>query len=125
VIIEQNLFTLLSTVAQITALCGTRIYPAVLPEKAILPAIHYLFVGGSSKATNDTYGVQEYRVEINCWGNSYSDAVTLRNAVRSAIDQYDQNGIFVRFMQPTDFFDHEALQYRAMAEFYIISNFSN
>jgi hypothetical protein len=122
--IEESLFTLLSTAAQITALCGTRIYPAVLPEKAILPAIHYLFVGGSSQATNDTYGVQEYRVEVNCWGNSYNDAVTLRHAVIATLAQYRDANMFIRFLMNRDLFEHDALQYRAIAEFYLTANFT-
>jgi hypothetical protein len=107
-----------------TALATGGIYPAALPKDATFPAIHYLFVGGSSKATQDTYGTQRYRVEVNAWGNSYSDAITLRHAIIAALSQYSANGIFISFIQPADFFDHELLEFRAMAEFYISSNFS-
>jgi hypothetical protein len=122
--IEQQFFAALSTPAAVTAICGNRIFPLVLPTVVQLPAIHYSFVGGSSQATQDTYGAQRYRVEVNCWGESYGDAVTLRHAVIAALDQYNQSGIFIEFLQSTDFFDHELLQYRAMTEFYVHSNFT-
>lgn len=121
--IETDFYTLLSSQAAVTDLCGSRIYPVVLPTGPTLPAIHYLFVGGSSQATQDTRGTQRYRVEVNSWGTTYGDAVTLRAAVVNSLDQYNQNGLFIRFLQNTDFFDHDLLQYRAMAEFYVHSNF--
>jgi Protein of unknown function (DUF3168) len=108
----------------VTTLATGGIYPVRLPTDATFPAIHYLFVGGSSKATQDSYGNQRYRVEVNSWGNSYQDAVTLRHAVIAALSQYSANGIFISFVSLTDFDDHELLEFRAMAEFYIYDNFN-
>jgi hypothetical protein len=110
--------------ASITALAKGGIYPGKLPKDATFPAIHYLFVGGSSQPTQDTFGTQRYRVEVNAWGDSYYDAITLRHAIIAALSLYSQNGVFISFIQPTDFFDHELLEFRAMAEFYINSNFT-
>jgi hypothetical protein len=108
----------------VTTLATGGIYPVALPKDATFPAIHYLFVGGSSKATQDTYGTQRYRLEVNAWGDSYSDAVTLRHAIIAALSQYSANGVSISFSQPTDFFDHDLLEFRAMAEFYVTSNFT-
>jgi hypothetical protein len=109
----------------IAALATGGIYPAALPKDATFPAIHYLFVGGSSKATQDTFGTQRYLVEVNAWGDSYEDAVTLRHAIISALSQYSANGVFISYIQPTDLFDHDLLEFRAMAEFYVTSNFTS
>ncbi|RZU39331.1 DUF3168 domain-containing protein [Edaphobacter modestus] len=122
--IEQVFAAALSSNPAIQAICGTRVYPLVVPTDSPMPAITYRFVGGSSKATVDTYGTQRSRVEVSCWGNSYGDAVTLRTAVIGALSQYSQNGVFISFLQTIDDFDHEVLQYPASAEFYIFSNFS-
>ncbi len=122
--IEQQLFSILSSALPITTICDSRIYPLVLPTDPTLPAITYSLVGGSSRSTQDTQGNQRYRIEVNCWGNTYGDAVTLRYAVISALGQYSADGIFISLIQPTDFFDHDLLQYRAMAEFYVFSNFN-
>src|SRR5580692_4778052 len=97
----------------VTTLATGGIYPVRLPTDATFPAIHYVFVGGSSKATQDSYGNQRYRVEVNSWGNSYQDAVTLRHAVIAALSQYSANGIFISFVSLTDFDDHELLEFRA------------
>lgn len=108
----------------ITALAVGGIYPAVLPkDQPVWPAIHYLFVGGSTKATQDTYGTQRQRVEVSCWGKSYGDAVTLRHAVIAALAQYNEAGIFISLIQTIDFYDDDFLEYRAMVEFYVTSNF--
>jgi hypothetical protein len=109
----------------ITALAVGGIFPAALPkDQTVWPAIHYLFVGGSSTATQDTYGTQRQRVEVSCWGKSYNDAITLRHAVIAALAQYNQQGIFISHIQNIDFYDHDLLEYRAMVEFYVTSNFT-
>jgi hypothetical protein len=121
--VETDFYTILSSPAPIQEICGSRIYPLVLPDAVVLPAIHYAFVGGSSTSTFDTRGSQKYRVEVNCWGETYGDAVTLRAAVAAALDGYNNGRIKINFLQPTDFFAHELLQYRACAEFYLYTNF--
>lgn len=117
---ETELFTALSSAATVTALCGTRIYPLVLPKDPTLPAIDYKFVGGSNTPTFDSMGAQRYRVEVNCWGDTYLDAVTLRNAVIKALSGYNSGSMSISFLMPQDFFDDDLLQYRALAEFYVL-----
>jgi hypothetical protein len=121
--VETDFYTALSSPAAITALCASRIYPLLLPTEVVLPAIDYSFVGGSSASTFDTTGTQKYRVEVNCWGETYADSVTLRAAVVAALNCYVNGKTSIQFLQPTDFFDHELMQYRAMAEFYIFTSF--
>jgi hypothetical protein len=121
-VIEQLLYALLSSTASITAITGPRIYPLLLPQDPTLPAIDYSFIGGSSSPTFTTKGYKRYRVEINCWGNTYSDAVTLRSTVTAALDGYSDGNMSILLISPRDLFDHELLQYQAMAEFYVTSN---
>jgi hypothetical protein len=117
--IESSLFDVLSTAAAITSLVGTRVYPVVLPTDPTLPALVYLFVGGTGQPSFSTRGMQKARVEINCWGTSYSSAVTLREAVIQTLAGYSDENFEAMYMQSIDFFDHDLLQYRATAEFYI------
>lgn len=121
--IEQEFYQVLSEATSVTAICSQRIYPLVLPKGADLPAIEYTFVGGSSTGTQDTRGSQRYRVEVNCWGSTYSEAVTLRHAVISELDQYRDDNLYIQWLQNVDLFDHDLEQYRAMAELYLYSNF--
>lgn len=117
--IESQFFSVLSSASGVTALVGSRIYPVILPTDVTLPAIDYTFVGGSSHPTLTTTGTQKYRLEVNCWGKTYSDAVTLRAAVISALNGYLDGNMSIQLLMPQDFFDHELLQFRAMVEFYI------
>lgn len=120
--IESTLYSILSSASAITAITATHIYPLVIPDGSPLPAIEYSIVGGAAKATFDTRGTIRLRVEINCWGSTYGDAVSLRNAVVQSLDGYNQQGVSIQLLQPSDFFDHELLQYRAMAEFYVYAS---
>ena len=120
--IETQIYSVLSSAPALSALCGSRIYPLVLPDEVTMPAISYIFVGGSSKSTQDTRGSQKYRLEVNCWSNTYLSAVTLRNAVIDTLDSYNQNGLFISFLQPLDLFDHDLLNFRAVTEFYVYFN---
>lgn len=120
--IESTLFSLLSTSPSITAICNTRIYPVVLPTEVTLPAIHYLIVGGAVKPTNDTHGTIRVRVEVSCWGNTYGDAVNLRDAVVQSLDSYSGEGINIQYLMPQDLFDHELMQFRAICEFYVFAS---
>jgi hypothetical protein len=117
--IESAFYSVLANCPAITALAGSRIYPLVIPEDSTLPAIDYGIIGGSSTPTFTTPGTSRYRVEINCWGHTYGDAVTLRGAVITNLSGYLDVNMSIQLIQPQDFFDHELLQYRAMAEFYI------
>ena len=113
--IELTVASILSSAPAISALVGTRVYPVTIPTDPTLPALDYKIVGGSSTATQDTYGNQRYRLEVNCWGDTYSDAVTLRAAVVATLSQYSADGVFISYLMPQDFYDDELLQYRAVA----------
>ena len=116
--IELKLAAVLTSAPPITALVGTRTYPVTLPTDPTLPALDYKIVGASTSPTFETSGLTKYRVEVNSWGNTYSDAVTLRDAVIGVLNGYQDANLTINLIQPTDFFDSDLLQYRAMAEFY-------
>lgn len=123
--IEQGIYSLLRNDAGVAALAGTRVFPVLLPESPTLPALTYQVVGGSSDQTFETSGYQRLRVQLDCWGESYADAVTLRAAVSKAVDGYQgplSDGTFLldaQTLQTADFFEQEARQYRAMLEVYL------
>ncbi len=119
--IEATLYTALSASA-VTAICDSRIYPLTLPTDCTLPAIDYKFVGGSNVPTFDSMGAQRYRVEVNCWGDTYAGAVTLRNGVVKALSGYTSGSTSISYLMPQDFFDSNLRQYRAMAEFYVLDS---
>jgi hypothetical protein len=124
--LEIQFHALLSGTSTITSLAVGGVYPVTLPKDwNTFPAIHWMIVGGSSAGTFDSYGVQEYRIEVNCWGDSYNDAVTLRHAVISVLAGYSDANMAIRLLMTHELFDPDFLECRAIAEFYVTSNFSN
>jgi hypothetical protein len=119
--IEQTIYDALQD-ASITAITSTRIYPVRLPDEANLPAIEYSIIGGAVSPTQDTHGTQRLRLEVNCWGATYADAVNLRYAIIQALDGYKQVGVLIKYLMPQDIFDHDLEQYRAIAEFYVYAS---
>ncbi|MGC1784453.1 MAG: DUF3168 domain-containing protein [Acidobacteriaceae bacterium] len=127
--IEAGLFTLLSTNAAIAALCGTRIYPAVRPTGATYPAMTYRVIAGRARPTLNTSGMQRFRMQFDCYGATYGDAVDLRAAVGRLLNGYQgllsdgtflQNGIF---LGPLDDFQDDARIYCCGVEFYLMFDF--
>ncbi len=114
--IEQSLFSVLSS-----ALPGARIYPLTLPLEPILPALTYSVIGATASPTLNTSGLTRYRVEISCYGQTYFDAATLRSQLKAALNGYQDHNMTVNWTSNTDYFLHEALQYRCCAEFHILS----
>ena len=84
-------------------------YPLVIPEGSTLPAAAYTFVGGTANPTFNTSGLTRYRVEVSCYGQTYSDAVTLRSTVKTALNGYTDPNMTIEWVRSTDFFEHESL----------------
>jgi hypothetical protein len=116
--IELTVPALLRASAAVTAFTGARIYPLVLPNDVTLPAIHYSVIGGSASPTFTSAGSQKLRIEVNCWGGTYGDAVNRRTAVIATLNRYADGLTNILYLSSQDLFDDELLQYRAIAEFY-------
>lgn len=118
--IEQTVYDALQADAAVTALVAARIYPVELPEECPMPALDYKVIAGTNTGTFSSRGVRKTRIEIDCWGGTYSDAVNLRSAVVDCLDGQRINNATFYIIGPKDFFDDQLRQYRAMVEFYAI-----
>ena len=69
----------------------------------------------------NTRGKSRSRLQIDCFGETYSDAVNLRKAVVQALAGYTTTDFTSQVFNPTadDGFDQDLLQYVAMAEAYV------
>lgn len=129
--IDAGLYALLSTTATITDICATRISPVALPVDEQLPALTYQIISSTSYPTFNTSGYQRWRLQFDCWGTNYSDAVGLRAALIKTLNGYQgalPNGQFLQnadLLQITDFFEDDARVFRCMVEFYIYFDFQN
>lgn len=119
--LEQNIKSVIGSQPAITALIGTRSYPVILPTAPTLPALTFQIVGSSSYQTLTSAGMQRIRLQIDCWGQSYASAVTLRDAVVTSLDGYQDQDLQMLLLSKVDYFEKDALQYRALVEFYVLT----
>ena len=87
--IEEAIYSYLSGHAGLTALTGTRIYPLVMPQNTILPAVTFSKVSGPrvhamQKDTSTAYP----RFQVSCWGSAYKQAKEVAAQVRAALQDY-------------------------------------
>lgn len=83
---ETDFYALLSGSAGVTALVGTRIYPDVLPEDCIYPAIVYARSGTDPERLLDG-SVAVTRIELACaaWAETRVSADAVADAVEAAL----------------------------------------
>lgn len=74
------------TVAGLVAL---RMYPSVLPQAPTLPAITYNTISAIRQNTMDgPDGLPSKRIQIDSWGSTFAQAVSLADAIRQRLDGY-------------------------------------
>ncbi len=84
----------LKSMADVTALVGTRIFPMRAPQGAVLPFITYQRV--SRRPVNWVRGTSTtnfLRIQVNCWATDYDGAVALAAAVRGDEDPNAPTGL--------------------------------
>ena len=91
--LEGGVLDLLEANAGVTALIGAgataRIYPLVVPEGAVLPAITWQLISEPRMESMNGGTVLAWtRLQFNCWARKYSQAAPLAQAVKAALSQY-------------------------------------
>ncbi len=82
------IYARLSATTAVTALVSTRIYPDVLPDSPVYPAITYHQISGSSErgAIVDPVMLMSM-MQITCWAKSRNQARAIADQVRKAMDR--------------------------------------
>lgn len=84
--IEQTLYAVLKNDSAVSALVGTRIYPLVMPQDGLLPAVVYQRVSTVPITSLDgDSGLDAVRMQSSCWATTYLGARILADAVRAAV----------------------------------------
>jgi hypothetical protein len=85
--IESKVIALLLANTAIAAIVGTRVYPVDLPQGAALPAISVLRISGSQLYAGDgPVGLDNARIQVECWAGTYTTSKALPSLVRVAAD---------------------------------------
>jgi hypothetical protein len=101
--IETAIYSILTSNADVAALVFTQVYPNILPQKTVLPAIVYQQISGPRVYTSDgPDGLVQARYHFNCFASTYAKTKELFEAVRKAVSGYvgwvngrEIKGIFV------------------------------
>ena len=103
----------------IAALVGTRIYPGVRPQAGPLPAIVFNLISATPSYSDDGEdGIAEKRVQIDCWGVTYTDAKKTARAVTAALSAFGGTVNTVRFRYITLDLEHDMQETGANSESY-------
>ena len=87
--IAQALYTRLSGYSGLTSLVSTRIYPNVLPQGVTYPAVSYHRVSTvRNSAMGSDIGVASPRFQLDAWGATYSDALSVKAQLKSAMERW-------------------------------------
>jgi len=83
--IQEDIFSVLSSDNGIAAICAKRIYPQRMPQGSVVPAIVYTFSDITPvKSLGGESGLDNGMVEIICWAQDHTQACRLAAAVRAA-----------------------------------------
>lgn len=73
----------------ITAVIGDRAYPLEFPQNPEYPAIIWQVIGTPRRYTHSGHdGLLKARVQFDCFGETYDDAVAVRDALVGALHTY-------------------------------------
>jgi hypothetical protein len=73
----------------VLALVSTRVWPTILPQSPVLPAVTYQVISAFRRPTlTTTDNLPEKRVQIDAWGKTFEQAHAVAEAVRKAIDGF-------------------------------------
>lgn len=115
--VEQQVRAVLVANAGVAALVVARIYPLLMPQGVILPAISYQRV--ATAPLDDLEGTQNHewvRVQIDCWDNDYAGVKALAAAVRTALQI---TPVYGQLLTELDDYDNEEKLFRVIQDFNI------
>jgi hypothetical protein len=117
--VGNEIYTALSANAPVAALIGTRIYPLLMPESVLLPAIVYQTVATTPQnGFSGNHGLDNVRVQVDCWADSLPAAQALAAAVRPAMAVAPLYGLPLLALED---YDSTTQMYRVIQDFSIWS----
>ena len=107
--IQEDVFSALSSVV------GGRVYPNIAPNNVPKPYVVYARVSSSPENTlGDGSPIDNTRLQVDCYDNTYAQAVALAEAVKAA---FKASAITHLLLQEQDQFESDALLHRVILDF--------
>ena len=102
--IGKSIYNILANTANVSALVGTRIFPNVAPQTTAFPFIIYDVTGVEPTNTKDGVSTLDTNdVMISVYSNTYSEASSLAQLVRIAMDRLPTNTYAGEDIQSSEF----------------------
>jgi hypothetical protein len=84
--IEDAMYSHLSTSTALTAIVGNRIYPMLMPQDPTLPAVTFQRISnGPQWSINGPCGLDNPHMQVDCWTTSFAGSKALSDALRKAM----------------------------------------
>ena len=117
---EQAIYDILSNTTAITDIVSTRIYPSIIPQGELLPAVTFQRITNSPEDSKD--GVST--LDVDAFGKALSELKTLTDAIRTALDRFSGTRVgividSIRFVTDRDVYEQSKEVYHINQEFSI------
>ena len=87
---EEALIARLLGLEAVSGLVATRVYPGSRPQGSALPAIVLNRIsGGPLYADDGEVGLEQARIQIDCWADTYTAAKKLARAVTASLSAFE------------------------------------
>lgn len=84
--LESKIFSLLTANTAVKAIVADRVFPTALKQGCRLPAVSYQRISGNHDLDLDgNSGLEQPRIQVDCWALGYVQAKDLAKAVRTAM----------------------------------------
>lgn len=85
--VETEIYTLLTGNATVARKVNTRVYPVVMPQDPVFPAVTYQRVSGLKVNTLAGYsGLENPHIAINVWARTYDEAKGIAKDIHTAMN---------------------------------------
>lgn len=73
----------------VAAIVGTQVYPGIPPERSVAPFISFRRIAYENvRHLGGLSGLAKHKMQIDCWGATSLDSISVSEAVRDAVDHF-------------------------------------
>lgn len=112
---------LLEENAAVSALVGSKIYPSLIPQKTLFPAIAYQVVSDIPVNSFDGYtsGLRSARVQVDSYSKSYDQAQDIADAVAAVLGSAGDTTFSAVQLMRRDLYEDSTSLHRVTQDFSI------
>jgi hypothetical protein len=118
IVTEIVLTQVLKSDPEVSAIVNGRVFPVMIPQGETIPSVTYQRISSVHEHTLQGYAhVENPRIQVDCWAETYNEAKSLFYAVKMAI--FASPLLTATLISDEDIFEDGALIYRVSGDFSI------